>query len=101
MPILAGYWRDMRSLIPVDSIERNIISLRGHRVLFDAALAAMYGVEVRALNQAVKRHAARFPADFAFRLTAAETANLKSQSVISKARTHGGARRALPMVFTE
>lgn len=91
----------MRTLVPTETIEHNIISLRGHRIMPDTALAAMYGVEVRALNQAVKRNAARFPADFAFRLTATEAANLKSQSVISKARTHGGARRALPMVFTE
>jgi len=64
-------------------------------------LARLYGVEVRGLNQAVKRNAARFPADFAFRLTAEEVVSLKSQSVISKERTHGGARRALPMAFTE
>lgn len=91
----------MRSLIPIETIEHNILSLRGHRVMLDTALAAMYGVEVRALNQAVKRNAARFPADFAFRLNAAEMTNLKSQSVISKIGHHGGARRAMPMVFTE
>ena len=61
----------MRTLIPIETIEHNILSLRGHRVMLDTALAAMYGVEVRALNQAVKRNAARFPADFAFRLSAA------------------------------
>jgi hypothetical protein len=91
----------MRHLIPIETIEHNILSLRGHRVILDAALAVMYGVEVRALNQAVKRNAARFPADFAFRLSAAEMTNLKSQTVISKTAAHGGARRALPMVFTE
>ena len=52
-----------------------------------------------ALNQAVKRNAARFPADFAFRLTAEEFANLMSQSVTSSAG-HGG-RRKPPRVFTE
>lgn len=91
----------MRNLIPSETIEHNILSLRGHRIMLDAVLAAMYGVEVRALNQAVKRNAGRFPADFAFRLTTAEVANLKSHSVISKIAAHGGARRAMPMVFTE
>jgi len=91
----------MRHLIPIETIEHNILSMHGHRVLLDAALAAMYGVEVRSLNQAVKRNLARFHADFAFRLTADDMANLKSHSVISKTAAHGGARRALPMVFTE
>ncbi len=69
--------------------------------MLDADLARLYGVEVRALNQAVKRNGQRFPNDFAFRLTADEVAGLKSQSVISNRSTHGGARRALPMAFTE
>lgn len=89
------------AIVAVDSIQRSIHSLRGQRVMLDADLARLYGVEVRALNQAVKRNAARFPDDFAFRLTAEDVANLKSQSVISKERTHGGSRRALPMAFTE
>ncbi|MBU6181908.1 MAG: ORF6N domain-containing protein [Verrucomicrobia bacterium] len=61
-------------------------------------LAEIYGVETRALNQAVKRNPARFPSRFMFQLTAEEAANLKSQSVIS---SWGGARRALPFAFTE
>ena len=61
-------------------------------------LAEIYGVETRALNQAVKRNPARFPSRFMFQLTAEEAANLKSQSVIS---SWGGARRALPFALTE
>ena len=61
-------------------------------------LAEIYGVETRALNQAVKRNPARFPSRFMFQLTAEEAANLKSQSVTS---SWGGARRALPYAFTE
>lgn len=61
-------------------------------------LPEIYGVETRALNQAVKRNPARFPSRFMFQLTAEEAANLKSQSVIS---SWGGARRALPFAFTE
>lgn len=85
----------------VASIQAAIHNLRGSRVMLDADLARLYGVEVRALNQAVKRNGMRFPEDFAFRLTADEIVGLKSQSVISSRSTHGGARRALPMAFTE
>ncbi|MGH9771647.1 MAG: ORF6N domain-containing protein, partial [Candidatus Acidiferrales bacterium] len=58
----------------------------------------LYGVEPRALVQAVKRNHERFPRDFMFQLTAREFANLKSQIVIS---SWGGARRAAPYAFTE
>jgi hypothetical protein len=88
-------------IIPSDHIQHSILNIRGHRIMLDTVLAAMYGVEVRVLNQAVKRNLERFPADFAFRLTALDVADLKSQSVISSGQTHGGARRAFPMAFTE
>ena len=61
-------------------------------------LAELYGVPVKVLNQAVKRHATRFPADFVFQLNAKEFANLKSQFVTS---SWGGLRRARPYAFTE
>ena len=80
-------------------IEGQIFLVRGQRVLLDSDLAILYGVEVRALNQAIKRNENRFPADFAFRLTAKESLNLRSQIVISSL-SHGG-RRYLPYVFTE
>jgi len=71
--------------------------LRGQRVMLDADLAALYGVETKALNQAVKRNIARFPADFAFQVTDAELPNLRSQIVTS----NRGGRRYLPYAFTE
>jgi hypothetical protein len=80
-------------------IESQILLVRGQRVLIDSDLAALYGVEVRVLNQAVKRNRSRFPLDFVFRLTAKDLHNLRSQPVISS-RSHGG-RRYLPYVFTE
>lgn len=83
------------------TVLRYAATCRGHRVMLAEALADMYGVEVRALNQAVKRNQERFPDDFAFQLTTDEAAVLKSQLVISSSGTHGGARRALPMAFTE
>ncbi len=76
-----------------------IMSLRGFQVVLDSDLAAVYGVTTAALNQAVKRNRRRFPADFVFRLTAPEFADLKSQSVMSSLG-HGG-RRSAPWVFTE
>ena len=51
-----------------------IVEVRGQRVILDADLARIYGVPTKALNQAVKRNAARFPEDFLFRLTAQEAA---------------------------
>jgi len=68
-----------------DSSSR-IIVLWGERVLLDADLAALYDVTTKALNQAVKRNAGRFPTDFAFQLTAEEAANLKSQFVTSSSQ---------------
>jgi hypothetical protein len=58
-------------------IARSILLLRGHRVLPDADLAALYGVETRRLNEQVCRNRARFPEDFISELTSAEFANLK------------------------
>ena len=86
-------------LIPTERIERAILALRGGRVMLDTDLAALYGVPVRSLNQAVGRNRGRFPADFMFRLTAAEFRRLRSQTVISK-NSRGG-RRTAPYVFTE
>ncbi len=75
-------------------------SSAAHRVLLDADLAALYGVATKALNQAVKRNFARFPADFPFRLTSTEmTALNRSQSVTGSQR-HRDPRHA-PFAFTE
>jgi hypothetical protein len=62
----------------LSSIEQRILRVREHRVLLDADLAELYGVETRALVQAVKRNATRFPPDFMFRLEAKEAARLRS-----------------------
>lgn len=79
-------------------LETLILTVRGQRVILDADLARLYGVETRSLNQAVTRNPARFPGDFAFQLTSEEVTNLRSQIVISS--RHGG-RRYRPFVFTE
>ena len=80
-------------------ITRAIFVLRGHRVILDRDLAAIYGVSTGRLNEAVKRNADRFPEDFMLRLTQAEHAALISQIAISKPGR--GGRRKLPWAFTE
>lgn len=59
----------MKHSKPLESL---ILTIRGHKVMIDADLASLYGVETRTLNQAVKRNANRFPKDFMFRLNADE-----------------------------
>jgi len=80
-------------------IQSRILALREQRVMLDADLAQLYGVETRVLVQAVKRNLARFPEDFMFQISADEFTNLRSHSVISSAG-HGG-RRTAPYAFTE
>lgn len=61
-----------------------IVTIREQRVVLDADLASIYGVETKVFNQAIKRNRARFPSDFAFQLTAEEFADLRSQTVTLK-----------------
>ena len=58
---------------PVEHITQSILVFRGHKVLLDAELAALYGVTTARLNQQVRRNLERFPEDFMFQLTAAES----------------------------
>ena len=67
----------------LETIQSKIYEIRGQRVMLDFDLSAMYGVETRALNQAVKRNIERFPEDFMFQLTKGELEILRSQIVIS------------------
>jgi len=65
----------------IQAIQNRIYELRGERVMLDFDLAALYEVETRVLNQAVKRNIKRFPEDFMFRLTANEWNSMRSQIV--------------------
>ena len=76
-----------------------IYLIREQKVMLDRDLAELYGVETRALNQAVKRNAERFPNDFMFQLTEEEFNNWKSQIVTSNSTKMG--LRKKPLVFTE
>lgn len=75
------------ALIPVERIEKIIFLIRGQKVLLDRDLAALYGVETRGLNQAVRRNRKRFPSDFMFVLTRQEIRNI-SQIVICPGIKH-------------
>jgi len=88
------------AFVPVERVAQSILILRGQRVLLDRDLAAIYGVETRVLNQAIKRNAARFPEDFRFQLTIEEAATSRSQSVILKGG-RGQNVKFLPYAFTE
>ncbi len=90
-----------RSLVRAKVIERAILVIRGKKVLLDADLASLYGVETRTLLQAVKRNGNRFPDDFLFQLTTRELAFLRSQNVISNEPVKRGGRRYRPFAFTE
>jgi hypothetical protein len=81
------------SLITVEFIAQNIIQLRDEKVILDATLAGLYGVETRVLIQAVKRNIRRFPADFMFQLTSDEFSRLRSQNVMSSSWVAGAQRR--------
>ena len=63
----------------IQSIQNRIYEIRGERVMIDFDLAALYEVEARVLNQAVKRNIKRFPSDFMFQLNSTEVESLRSQ----------------------
>jgi len=88
----------LEAMVPVEAIERKIYLIRGQKVMLSTDLATLYGVEARALNQAVKRNIARFPEDFMFQLNSSEGEWLVSQNVIPHKKYLGG---YLPYAFTE
>ncbi len=87
------------AIVAARKVDSKILALRGHRVILDADLAELYGVQVRHLNQQVKRNAKRFPPAFRFQLSEQEFQILRSQNVISS-EGHGGTRYR-PYAFTE
>ena len=84
----------------VERITQTILFVRGEKVLLDEDLAVLYGVQTKALVQAVKRNLERFPDDFMFQLSQEEWENLRSQSVTSSLEGYGG-RRYAPYAFTQ
>ena len=90
---------DRNLAVPVQLIERRIYLIRGQKVMLDFDLADLYGVSTKALNQAVKRNRDRFPPDFMFQLTQAESQAfpMRSQTVTASKRNI----RFQPYAFTE
>jgi len=86
------------AILPAGRIEERILVIRGRRVMLDADLAQLYGVKTKALNQAVRRNASRFPPDFMFRLSRAE-----KKEVVTVCDHLRGLRFSpvLPRAFTE
>ena len=80
----------MSAVFPSERIEQTILLLRGHKIILDRDLAAMYGVSTRDLNKAVSRNLDRFPDDFMLQLTRSEFNDLKFQFGTS---SWGGTRR--------
>jgi hypothetical protein len=87
----------MRSLVPIEVIEKKILLISGKKVMLDSDLAALYGVETKMLVRAVKRNLERFPDDFMVQLTKEEFDNLRYHFGTSRL----GGRRYLPYAFTE
>jgi hypothetical protein len=94
----------------IRSIQNRIYEIRGERVMLDFDLAALYEVETKALNQAVKRNIDRFPEDFMFQLSPLEWSSIRSQSVTTSAQSinYQSVRnqanrgyRQIPYAFTE
>lgn len=85
--------------IPQQVIESNIFIIQGKKVMLDRDLAMLYGVETKALNQAVRRNIVRFPDDFMFQLTKEEAKDLLRSQIVTLKR--GQHFKYLPYAFTE
>ena len=87
-------------MITPDSIQNRIITIRNTQVMLDQDLAVLYGVELKRLNEQVKRNIERFPEPFCFQLTAEEAEALRSQNATLE-NGRGKHRKYLPFVFSE
>jgi hypothetical protein len=92
---------DAKQLVPVELIQNKIFLIRGQKVLLAADLAELYGVQPKVLNQAVKRNAERFPADFVFQLTRDEAENIMRSRPQNVTLKRGHNIKYLPYAFTE
>jgi len=85
------------AVVPAERVEKAILLVRGQKVILDADLAQLYGVETKQLKRAVRRNISRFSEDFMFQLTKEELDNLRSHFGTSS----WGGTRYLPLAFTE
>lgn len=84
-----------------DNLDSLILTIRSQKVLLDSDLAAIYGVETRVFNQAIKRNAGRFPEDFRFQLSANEVAALEASRSQNATLKRGRNIKYAPYAFTE
>ena len=89
----------MRDLMPREQIEKSILLLRGQKVMLDADLANLYGVDAKQLKRQVRRNRDRFPTDFMFELSKEEYDALRRHFGTLKKR--GEHSKYLPFAFTE
>ena len=118
--ISAKFMKQIRAKAAERPLEKRIVTMRGERVILDSDLAELYGVSTKRLNEQVRRNLAKFPADFAFQLTAEEMVSLRSQFATLDAQAtnaeklesnwsqiatlksgRGQHRKYIPFVFTE
>ena len=90
--------KELQALVIEQKILNRIYVVRGEKIMLDRDLAELYGIETRALKQAVKRNTERFPKDFMFEMTSKEIDGMVSQNVIPSKSYFGG---AAPFCFTE
>lgn len=89
-----------KEVIPLEKIAETILVIRGEKVILDTDLARLYGVQIKRLNEQVKRNQERFPEDFMFQLNEDEAESLRSQFATLKNK-RGQHRKYLPYAFTE
>ncbi len=89
--------RASKAVLPIENL---ILTVRGERVILDAELARIYGVETRVLNQAVRRNLGKFPPDFMFRLNLTEARQLNRSQIVIGSQKHRSLRYR-PYAFTE
>jgi hypothetical protein len=111
--IVISSWADCKSketmpsgrkghlMLPADTISEKILTIRGKKVILASDLAEVYGVATKALNQAVKRNAAKFPPDFMFQITAEEAQSLRGSRSQFVTLKRGQNIKYLPHAFTE
>jgi len=92
--------KQLSVLATTDFIATKILFLRGEKVLLDADLALLYGVETKVLKQAVRRNIDRFPEDFLFELSTEEWNSLRSQ-IVTLEKGRGKYSKYPPFAFTE
>lgn len=87
--------------VPLDSLDGLIHTIRGERVILDADLARLYGVETKVLNQAIKRNREKFPPDFLLQLTRDEVLALNRSQIVTGSTQRHRDPRSRPFAFTE